>query len=195
MATLPELDKWIRQVDPRFWERHKAELNRSVAPLMASNFLDQSQLMLDNYPFIGVEWGIVNEAAADWARKYTFELVTKLTDTSERTLQKLIPRFFEEQMTQGQLREALTPTFGMVRAEMIARTEVTRAASEAEKEMAKELEEQGIKMVPIWNTREDEIVCPICGPRNGLEIIDDEYPPIHPNCRCNLSHELPKGEA
>jgi hypothetical protein len=48
--------------------------------------------------------------------------------------------------------------------------------------MAKELEEQGIKMVPIWNTREDEIVCPICGPRNGLEITDDEYPPIHPNC-------------
>lgn len=195
MELLPALDKWMLNIAPEVWAEHKQKLLQFVAPLMAANFLMQAQKMMDDFPFLGVEWGLVNEAAADWARKYTFDMVTHLTDTSQRLLQKLIPRFFEEQWTQGRLREQLAPMFGAVRAEMIARTEVTRAASEGEQELARELAEQGINMQPIWNTRMDEIVCPICGPRANKEITDGEYPPAHPRCRCWVTHELPKVEA
>ena len=153
--------------------------------------------MLAEFDFLGVEWGLVNEAAANWARQYTFELVKDLVDTSRRTLQKLIPQYFEQQMTQGQLREMLTPLFGPVRAEMIATTEVTRAASEGEQGIAKELSLQGIDMVPIWLTNNDEIVrrCPVCWPRHNKPIEDGQYPPGHPRCRCWVGHVFKKDEA
>ena len=192
MVLLPELERMMGNVAPEEWQEHRSKLNQAVRPLMSSTYLQQAQQMLDDFPSIGVEWGLVNEAAAEWAKKYTFDLVTNLVDTSERTLQKLIPKFFEEQMTQGELREALSPLFGSVRAEMIARTEVTRAASEAEQGMARELEEQGIHMTPVWQTREDELVCPICGPKADKPIEDDEFPPAHPRCRCWVTYELPK---
>ena len=80
---------------------------------------------------------------------------------------------------------------------MIARTEVTRAAVEGERALVKEtndiVSQHGIDpMVPIWQTRNDEIVCPICGPKHNKEIKDGEYPPAHPRCRCWVTHRLPK---
>ena len=195
MALIPELDRWLADVAPEFWERHRAELTKSLAPILAGVFMAQAQTMLADFDFLGVEWGLVNEAASKWATSYTFDLVKNLTDTDRRTLQKLIPQFFENQWTQGQLREQLSPLFGSMRAEMIARTEVTRAASEGEQTLARQLEAQGIKMIPIWLTRMDEIVCPICGPRANKKIgveISDEYPPAHPRCRCWHRYDLPE---
>ena len=208
MALIPALEAFVREVSPEFWNEHSTALRSGIAPLLAKFFLDQAEDMLDDYAFLGVDWGLVNTAAADWARKYTFDLVKGITDTSRATLQKLIPQFFENQWTQGQLREALSPLFGVVRAEMIARTEVTRAAAQGEEETARLLAEQGIQMIPVWNTREDEIVCPICG-KDGLSqrkadgvngegrpywTLDGvEYTmPAHPRCRCWETHELPE---
>jgi len=79
-----------------------------------------------------------------------------------------------------------------IRAEMIAVTEVTRAASEGEQAVARELARQGIIMTPFWNTNRDELVCPICEPRNNQEITDGMFPPAHPRCRCWVNYELPK---
>jgi hypothetical protein len=79
-----------------------------------------------------------------------------------------------------------------IRAEMIAVTEVTRAASQGEQAIARELARAGIVMTPIWNTNQDDIVCPLCGPKNGKEIEDGQFPPRHPRCRCWVSYELPK---
>jgi len=49
--------------------------------------------------------------------------------------------------------------------------------------------------VEVWQTRNDEIVCPICGPRHGKEEGDgwtkDDGPPAHPRCRCWTNHVLP----
>ena len=45
-------------------------------------------------------------------------------------------------------------------------------------------------VIPIiwtrWATREDERVCPECGPLDGLVWPDDSgpSPPLHNNCRC-----------
>jgi hypothetical protein len=83
-------------------------------------------------------------------------------------------------------------TFGPVRAEMISVTEITRAASQGEQQVAKELADAGINMIPIWQTNEDEIVCEICMPRNEQEITDNFYPPAHPRCRCWVNYKLPK---
>jgi len=192
LSIIPDLDRWTTDLNPTFWVEHGDELNRIVTPLMTSNYLAQAETLLAEFEFLGVEWGLINEAAANWARQYTFELVKDLLETDRRVLQKLIPQFFEQQMTQGQLRAALQPMFGSVRAEMIARTEVTRAASEGEQGVARELAAQGIEMQPVWLTREDEIVCPICGPKANKPIEDNNYPPAHPRCRCWIGHVFKK---
>ena len=150
--------------------------------------------MADDFEITGIDWTLVNQDAADWARDYAFDdFAEQITTTSREALQRLIPAYFEEGMTQGELSKALAGVFSPDRIEMIARTEVTRAASEGEQEIAAQLAAQGVQMQPVWQTRNDELVCEICGPRNGKKIgvdIMDEYPPAHPRCRCWVTHEF-----
>lgn len=145
-----------------------------------------------------VSWTLVHQEAADWSSTYAFGLVSDITDTTKEQLQKIIPSYFEEGLTQGQLKQKLmndvTQALGPVRAEMIAVTEVTRAATMGELEIAKQLEQQGIKLVPFWATNMDDLVCNLCGPKDGKEIKDGRFPPEHPRCRCWTNHQLPKGK-
>jgi hypothetical protein len=75
---------------------------------------------------------------------------------------------------------------------MIAVTEVTRASVEGERAQVRELAAQGVVLVATWQTANDELVCPVCGPRNGRREGDgwDSPPPAHPRCRCWLNHEV-----
>jgi hypothetical protein len=79
---------------------------------------------------------------------------------------------------------------------MIAITEVTRAAAEGERATVREIAKEGIKMVEVWQTKNDEIVCTICGPRHGKKVGDgwsrNDGPPAHPRCRCWINHEFEK---
>jgi len=50
----------------------------------------------------------------------------------------------------------------------------------------------GLEMRRRWDTLRDSLVCPICGPLNGLPEEDwrvefPNGPPSHPNCRCSTS--------
>ena len=90
---------------------------------------------------------------------------------------------------------ALTPTFGPNRAEMIAITETTRVFVEAQRQA----EANNPYTVAFrWLTSADERVCPICGPMHGqVRRKQDGYAggvdiPAHVRCRC---HEVPETEA
>jgi hypothetical protein len=93
-------------------------------------------------------------------------------------------------MNLDQLSERITPLFGRQRAEAIAITEVTRASSEGERQYADALQTQGVRLIAIHQTNTDDRVCPICGPRNGEPITDGRYPPLHPRCRCFVTHKV-----
>jgi len=192
MGDPPDLSR----VPPDFWARHGKEAEAKLRPFGEKVYLEGAERMLAEVP-VGVDWALVNEGAMRWANQYTFDLVTGINETSRRVLQTSIPRYFEEAMTQGELRSRLSGTFGPVRAEMIARTEVTRAAVEGERATVREadklLSKHGIDpMIPVHQTRNDELVCPVCGPRHNKEIKDDIYPPLHPRCRCWVTYRLPK---
>lgn len=142
---------------------------------------------------VGVQFdpAVINTAAAKWAREYAYNLVRGITDTTRAAVSQAVTKFVETPgMTRAELEKLLEPTFGPVRAEMIAVTEVTRAYSEATNGYQRLLsEEYGITMVRVWKTRNDELVCPICGPLN--EKAEDDWPadlqggpPAHPRCRC-----------
>lgn len=94
-----------------------------------------------------------------------------------------------------QLIEALQPIFGASRAEAIAVTETTRIFVQSQR-LAEE--HNPFTVAFTWNTAMDELVCPVCGNKNGTRRRKDEPTydgvdiPAHPRCRCN---ETPETEA
>jgi hypothetical protein len=200
MGVIPGLEPLVTSIAPEYWNEHEQNLRSGIAPVLGAVFVDQAETMIDDdFEYISVEWGLVNEEASAWAADYSYKLVTDLTKTSKKALQRIIPRFFDEQWSNATLRSALSTVFGGRRAETIAITEITRAASEAEVVTSRLLIEQGINLIPIWKTSRDEIVCEICRPLDnaigyfrGDNRPEWEHPaggtygppPAHVNCRC-----------
>ena len=146
LGLIPELPTWTLDVDPGFWLDHERGLISGIRPQLESVYVAQAETLMDEFAFLGVDWGLVNTTAAEWAREYTFDFVKQITATSKgavqltlddalaqaRELQISIAEFFEQRQTLDDLRRRLAGTFGPRRASVIARTEVTRAAVEGE---------------------------------------------------------------
>ena len=202
----PKLDN----ITPEDWGQIHREFSGVLIPELEAIFVDSAMELVGSMPQIGVEWGAINQTAADWARgywstgggttqwQYPVALAVQFTESRKRELSEIIPRFFEEGWNIGQLRERLDRLFGAGWGEMVAITETTRAAVQGERAVAAEVAKYGIKMVEVWQTERDELVCPICGPRHGKPKGDgwteQDGPPAHPRCRCWTNHELVKPE-
>lgn len=79
--------------------------------------------------------------------------------------------------------------FGPPRARRIAITETTRMAELAERSAMDVLRRGGVAVQRVWETSEDEKVCPICRPLHGLPSHKwpsafRNGPPGHVHCRC-----------
>jgi hypothetical protein len=145
---------------------------------------------------IGVDWDMVNLTASQWSREHTEQILRDMFAIRYDHLNTTIPRFYEEGWNLGQLQGELEKWYSPVRAQMIAVTETTRASVEGERALVWQLEkENGVRMTPVWQTANDERVCPICGPKHGKPITDGQYPPAHPNCRCWVTYEFPEVQA
>lgn len=184
----------LNNVPPGFWDEWGREAQAAMSRHFRDIYLASAEEILNAQP-IGVDWGLVNQNAINWAQGYSFDLVTGINETSQRAVADAVSAFFEEQQTIGDLRAALSQTFGPVRASLIADTEVTRAAVQGELAVVNELRLQGVQMIGIWQTNVDEAVCVLCGPLNekGPDIWMREAPdgpPRHVRCRCWLNHEF-----
>lgn len=189
------------------WDQIARELAGELAPILQEIYLAQATALMMAQPIGPTDWALINQEAVAWARSYSFELVKGINRTSQQALQKAVSAFFEQGQTIGELEQALSGIFGPIRAELIAVTEITRAAAEGEYEIAKDLRAQGVNMRPFWQTNQDELVCPICAPLNdheadGFDALGRPYwihpetgkqyqHPAHPKCRCGVRHELP----
>lgn len=184
-----------RQLPSGYWMGLSQEEKGIIGPFIGDIFREQASELAESIA-IGFDWSLVNEQASSWAQQHTFDLVKDIDQTTRKDLQQAISQFFEQQMTRGDLENLVASgrgAFSPVRASLISVTETTNAASAGEERMVQELkDEYDIEMVAIWQTRNDELVCPICGPRHGKKRGDGwlEPPPAHPNCRCFLSHEV-----
>lgn len=91
--------------------------------------------------------------------------------------------------------ESPSTIFSSARASTIAVTETTRAVTHAEHFAAATFQTPGQAVAsPVWHTEEDERVCDICAPLDGLARDDYQHefpfgPPAHANCRCWLDWE------
>ena len=187
---------YLSRVPYEYWQNGWKNIQRDVEPILVDTFISQAESLMNSVG-IGSDWAHFNEIAADWGRAYSYNLVTGMEGTTrsalEKLLQKNVPGYFEEGLTSKELARRLEPQFGVVRSEMIAVTETTRAAVEGERAYVQELvKETGREMIPIWLTANDDRVCVICGPKNGKPITDGQFPPAHPRCRCGVAWEWPK---
>lgn len=187
LGTEPDLSK----IPPSFWDDLSSEYNAAIRPTLEAIMLEHIQQRIRETD-IGVDFAEANARAADWAKQYTFELVKGITDNTQRVLRTEIEDFYRDSRTIQDLERSISPLFGPVRAEMIAVTETTRAAAEGEAVFEDELRKLGLDTVQIWQTSNDDIVCPICEPLNLLQRGQgwNEPPPAHVNCRCWLTTEV-----
>lgn len=187
LGNPPDLTKLTSAI----WQDIDTRYQGAVRPELEKIFLDALDEFTERIGY-SLDWNIANTSASEWARNYSYELVKGMNDTSRKMVQQSVADFFDRGLSIDDLRDKLGNVFGPVRAESIAITEVTRAVSQGEKRLADELGRQGVQMVTIWQTANDEKVCPICTPRHDKKQGDgwSELPPAHPRCRCYVSHEM-----
>lgn len=145
---------------------------------------------------LSLDLTLTNKEAAAAAREYAYELVKGITETSREVLRDAVSAFVETPgMTIGDVIDALP--FGEQRAALIATTEITRAYATGQAAAGAALKEQfpDVRVVKEWFTDNDDLVCAICGPLNGVEIEESELfggefdgPPAHPGCRCSVGY-------
>lgn len=179
--------------DPRqmsFWEDEQNELWNDMDELiilsLTEGINDAIEQLPKAYRYL-VDWDLVNQNVLNYARTYRYTLIKSLTDTTREQTQQAISDWILE----GSPLEALTTRLDLifdnpVRAEMISTTEVTRLFAEGNRQA---WENTGYVDEMVWQTAEDERVCPICSPLAGTHIgigDKDAIPPAHVHCRCFL---------
>jgi SPP1 gp7 family putative phage head morphogenesis protein len=195
-----------RLVDYETNEEFRQSIYRALLPTVeAATAIERRALqrqvlgaksMLD----VGFDWGLINEAARRWLNDYSFELVRGITNTTTSQLRGYIDEFIASpDASIPQLSKRIDAIFGPVRGEMIAVTEVTRSFAQSQLETWNAV---GVVERKRWNTANDALVCPICGPLNGQTANVNEpfpgginAPPAHPRCRCWVTAEIVTPEA
>lgn len=173
----------IFEDDPEF----AAELTRALIVGMFGG-INLFQQMVS----AGVDYTATQTRAAEAARKYAYDLVKGIDDTSRDAISKAIGSFVETPgMTIGDIIDQLP--YNSARAERIAVTETTRAYATGQRMAGEDLQKEfpGMKIIKTWFGNQDDRECEICFSFDGKEIeLDEEFgdgilePPAHVNCRC-----------
>lgn len=185
----------MADVPANTWHEIETDLGAVVMPPLAQAYAESAvalgNLVANSFQVdVGsaIAWTHANLQAAAWAKKYAGELVSGVTDTSQAQLQTAISNFFEKGQSLGDLRDQIGSIFGPERAAMIATTEITQAAVQGELETINSIEaNSNLKMVATFHTDADEYVCPICTELDNQVVTEEDYPPVHPRCRCKLA--------
>mgnify|MGYP001221607406 CR=1 FL=1 len=192
------------RLPPELWAQFDAETRAAVEPILIAARLRSAEQLARSAGVSGaVNWGLINEHAAAAARRYTFDLVRGITDTTRTALRQKVAAFAETPAQDLKtLGEEIGRVFGPVRGEMIATTEVTRAAVQGTQDLIAEIRSMDpqAQVVDVWRTSNDELVCPVCAPLNGVrrsggvfrhpDGTSHDAPPAHPRCRCDVATEI-----
>lgn len=177
---------------PRALEETRGRMAQTLQPVLEAIWLASAAESFD--AAIGIEWIALTEEAAFWAADYSFALVSGLNATTQRQLQLNVARAMQEGWSIPELRSRLAPWFGPSRAEAIAITETTRAATFGQHAWVDKLTSVGVSVITSWLTARDARVCWRCGPLDGMLRMPGGYqhpagmvydaPPAHVRCRC-----------
>lgn len=129
-----------------------------------------------------------------WAAGHSDKLAKAVASTSGMRIGQAIETARRQNWSFDNLVGQFESILSRSRAEMIATTELTRAYSQGTEIARQILADEGIALEHVWRTARDEMVCPICAPRNDRYRHSNwtELPPAHPNCRCWTTLERKK---
>lgn len=168
------------------------ELSDALRPYIEQQVIDAATaVMIATAQFDDIE--AISNFAVLYAQEHTYNLVQGIVNTTRDALRRVIPRAQAQGWSNEQIAEALSPYFSESRARTIAVTETTRAYSAGVEIAQRVLSDYGVsKTKLVWRTARDELVCPICAPRNNKSRGKgwNELPPAHPNCRCWVTLEI-----
>ena len=147
---------------------------------------------------IAVDWTMPYTEAADWARKHSGKLVTKMGQTTRKRLGGVVADWIESGESLPALEKTLSEDFAFsrARAKLVAISETTDSYTMGELTAAKVLEDEGFfEYEKEWQTVMDDLVCDICRPLQGVRVKGVERmfhtivglvmgPKAHPGCRC-----------
>jgi hypothetical protein len=128
--------------DDATWKEYQARLLEELTPLFqgmtqqATNAA--ARTIAGGVPEM-VNWGLVNQHAADWAKQYAGKLISNVTDTTRQGVRDQVGKWIEAKETLPELIKRITDVkgasggalFGPVRAQMIAITEATNVYAES----------------------------------------------------------------
>lgn len=129
------------------------------------------------------------------------EWLAGLNTTTRDVLQSALEMFRDVPGTTiRDVMNTLSGVFDESRIRKIAITEITRMYGKGEQIVGEQLAKEfpGVRVIKTWFTNNDEKVCEICEPLNGVSVkIKDKFiggrgnkhlhPPAHVNCRCWIS--------
>ena len=136
-----------------------------------------------------------NRAVQEYLKSYKLDTIKNIADVTRKEAVYTINNWIDAGEPLPVLVERLRPIFGDARAERIAVTEVTRAFAAGNQAA---WASTGMVGANKWMTAEDEKVCEICAPLDGIVVpLGDGFtpdgpgegptmPPAHVNCRCSL---------
>lgn len=195
-----------------FWRREDALLWQAMRPTLAEIAAENAIALSIRMGLEGDMWRVVNERMLAWVDAYYVNadaaMVGSIPNLNLTSRTEFARAFLEWQRgeleigttAQGlpQLVQAITPTFGPGRSELIAQTEATRIIVESQRAAS---EQDEFITHYRYLSAADERVCPQCGPLHGTTVEKTAggfrnpatgqiaYPPLHPGCRCQLIEE------
>jgi SPP1 gp7 family putative phage head morphogenesis protein len=195
-----------------FWAQEDDALWAAVRPTLVDITAENAIAMAVRMGAEGDMWRVVNERMLSWVDAYYTNAdaaavgsIPNLNLTSRTQFARAFTEWQRGELEIGtqaqglpQLVEALTPVFGPDRAQVIATTETTRVIVESQRAAS---EQDEFITHYRYISAADERVCSQCGPLHGRTIEKSAagyrnpetgeiaYPPLHPNCRCQLLEE------
>jgi len=169
--------------------------NETLYPAMRRNIETIARLFADE---MRAEVGVavnVDALLADWAEEATRRQVEELLYPYTRDyIARAVAAWRRmPNADRAELVAMIEPVVGAKRAETVAITAATEAATAGVRAYREGMRaEHNLEYVMIWETANDERVCPICGALHGKR--EDEWggrsgPPAHPRCRCGVRLE------
>lgn len=177
------------QIQPaltNFWRDEPQTLEQALLPLFDDVAAAGAQQGISRLP-VGVNWSGVNEAVLQLAQERCRQYAAETTGASKRQIGVLVSRWIETGGTLDELLTRVDRVYPGHHAKTEAVTQVTSVFSEGQRSS---WAASDVVAAYRWDTAEDDLVCPRCGPRNGNEYdIDDAaaLPPAHYGCRCDIS--------
>lgn len=176
LETAAAQDLWL------LYEARLAETIGDTLEPLALFAVEKARALLPRTEIDLVNWDLVNQSAADWARRRAAEAATSVTSTSRQRVRDAIADHIES----GEALDDLVQKIGSIidnpsRAEAVAVTETTNAFAQANSQawqaagyapafytpsahvncrcwIQPKILSNGDKVI-VWNTAEDELVC------------------------------------